>query len=322
MKALRLFLMLLAVSSLSFVFTSCEEEAKNEVDGKGDNFVRLPDASTGEPKLVLVELKPGTVNIPLAEILRDANSNSSLNQPVTVNLKIDQSLIDAYNADKEPEDQVELLPADLYQADALNVDIPAGDFSKFFNIKFDPSKLDPTKKYVLPLSISGASNNYKVRSGLDGVLFQFLIKNQYDGQYKVTGTMEDFANAALLGVYPLTFDLISNGANEVVVSDRDILGFPGHPISNAGANSYYGSFGLIVDFDEATGNITALKNYYGTPPDYVAGNTRSAELDPSGENRYDAATKTIKIKYWMNQPSVITPHRTAFDETWVYGGNR
>ncbi len=120
----------------------------------------------------------------------------------------------------------------------------------------------------------------------------------------------------------LTFDLISNGETQVIVNDRDILGFPGHPITSAGAASYYGSFGLILDFDLATGKITAIKNYYGTPPNYVAANTRSAELDPSGVNTYDAATKTIKIKYWMNQPSVITPHRTAFDETWVYSGDR
>lgn len=324
MKALRLFLMLLATATLGFVATSCEEEAKNEVDGVGANFVRLPDA-TDNPKLVLIELKPGTVTVPLAEILRDANSETSLNKPVTVNLKIDQALLNAYNAKLTGADTVkrlELLPASLYQADPLDVNMVAGDFSKFFNIKFDPSKLDPSKSYALPLSISGASDNYKIRNGLGSVVYQFLIKNQYDGKYTVTGTMVDFANPALTGLYPLTFDLISNGASQVVVNDRDVLGFPGHPILSGGATSYYGSFGLILDFDDATGKITSIKNYYGTPPNYVAANTRSAELDPSGVNTYNKATKTIKIKYWMNQPSVITPHRTAFDETWVYAGNR
>lgn len=321
MKALRLFLMLLATASLSLITTSCEEEAKNEVEGQGANFVRLPDA-TESPKLVLIELKPGTITVPLAEILRDANSEVSLNSPVTVNLKIDQALLNAYNATIDTADWLELLPATLYQADPLDINMAAGDFSKFFNIKFDPSKLDPAKSYALPLSIAGASNDYKIRSGLGGVVYQFLIKNQYDGKYKVTGSMVDLSNAALTGLYPLTFDLISNGASQVVVSDRDVLGFPGHPILSGGSPSYYGSFGLILDFDDATGKITAIKNYYGTPPNYVSGNGRSAELDPSGVNTYDKATKTIKIKYWMNQPSVITPHRTAFDETWVYDGDR
>lgn len=186
MKALRLFLMLLAASLFSFVFTSCEEDAENEVDGVGANFVRLPDA-LATPVIVGIELKPGTVNIPLAEILRDANSENSLNQPVTVNLKIDQALIDAYNADQDDENKVELLPASLYQADPLDVNMAAGDFSKFFNVKIDPSKLDASKKYALGLSISGASNNYKVRSGLGGAVYTFVIKNEYDGKYAAKG---------------------------------------------------------------------------------------------------------------------------------------
>jgi hypothetical protein len=61
-------------------------------------------------------------------------------------------------------------------------------------------------------------------------------------------------------------------------------------------------------------------NYYGQP----AGNTRSG-LDPSGVNQYDAATKTVRIKYNMTQSSLVpaAPHiRTTWDETWKYVGSR
>ena len=82
-------------------------------------------------------------------------------------------------------------------------------------------------------------------------------------------------------------------------------------------NTYYGSFGLIINFD-ASDNVSSLSNYYGQP----SGNGRSANVDPSGINKYDPATKTIKIKYWMDQPSVVTPHRTYFNETWKFVGPR
>ncbi len=310
---------MLLLGTTSLFFTACEEEAENAVDGVGDNFVRLPDAHSS-PVLVGLDARPGDVTVNLAEILRDANSESALNQPMTVSLKLDDAVIQEYNAGIDTADWLEPLPASLYAADPVQVNFAAGDFSKFFKVKLDPTKLDLSKKYALGISITSADNGYKVRNGQAKALYQFIIKNKYDGKYTVDGTMVDYANAGLTGLYPLTFELITNGANQVIVSDQ-LLGFPGHPILSAGSTSYYGSFGLILDFDD-TGKITAIKNYYGSAPDYVSGNGRSAELDPSGENRYDEATKTIKIKYWLNQPSVISPHRTLFDETWVYDSAR
>ncbi|MFN7116912.1 MAG: BT_3044 domain-containing protein [Saprospiraceae bacterium] len=270
MKALRLFLMLLAVASLSFVFTSCEEEAENEVDGVGANFVRLPDA-LATPVIVGIELKPGTVSIPLAEILRDANSQNSLNQPVTVNLKIDQTLIDAYNADKDDADKVELLPSSLYQADPLDVNMAAGDFSKFFNIKIDPSKLDPAKKYALGLSISGASNAYKIRNGLGGALYTFVIKNEYDGKYQATGVFH----------HPTAGDrdideekiLVTVNSNTVITNLGDLGG--------AGYQMF-----LTVNAD----NTVTIAPSGATP-----------NIDQSwGENYYDPATKSFHLHYSYN----------------------
>lgn len=316
MKALRLFLMLFAIASFSFMFSSCEEEGENQVEGVGDNYIKIPDGASS-PVSVFVDAVPGTYTQHV-DLIRDMNSASAANQPLDVTLEIDQSLLDAYNADN-PDATYELLPTSLYQADPLTVHFDPGVANVSFDFSFDPSKLD--KKYALPLKIVNAGNNVKVRTGLGSVLYTINAKNKYDGRYTVTGTMVDAANAALTGLYPMTWDLVSNGSKQVVVNDVEILGFPGHPILSSGNTSYYGSFGLIVDFDD-NNNIVAVHNYYGTPPNYVAANGRSAELDPSGENKYDPATKTIKIKYWMNQPSVITPHRTSFDETWTFTGPR
>jgi hypothetical protein len=73
---------------------------------------------------------------------------------------------------------------------------------------------------------------------------------------------------------------------------------------------------LIFD-PSGNGKVIDIKNPWGNPP----ANTRMPKLDPSGVNKWDAATKTIKIKYWMLQPSLVpdAPNiRVYFDETWTY----
>jgi len=58
----------------------------------------------------------------------------------------------------------------------------------------------------------------------------------------------------------------------------------------------------------------SVTNAYGQP----AGNTRAAELDPSGVNAYDPDSKTIKVKFFMTQKSLVpvAPYiRSQFDWT-------
>ena len=127
--------------------------------------------------------------------------------------------------------------------------------------------------------------------------------------------MVDYANAGLTGRYPMSVGMVTSGANTVRLYDY-VIGGVYHSISTPGL-SYYGSFGVEFTID-ASNNITKVINVYGQP----ASNGRSAEIDPSGANSWDPATKTLKVKYWMNQPSVIAGHRTSFDETFKYVGVR
>lgn len=99
------------------------------------------------------------------------------------------------------------------------------------------------------------------------------------------------------------------------------LGIPGYLILSGTSLSYYGSFGPVFTFDAITNKITSVTNFYGQP----AGNSRSAQLDPSGSNQYDPNTKTMTIKFWMNEPNAvpIAPHhRRLFINTLIYWGPR
>ena len=169
--------------------------------------------------------------------------------------------------------------------------------------------------YGVPVKISQVSNGI-ISGNFGNAVYSFGVRNKFDGAYTVTGTMVDYASAGLTGRYPMSAGLVTSGANTVRLYDNAIGGIY-HSILSGTSTSYYGAFGVEFTID-ASNKVTSVINVYGQP----SSNGRSAELDPSGANSWDPATKTLKVKYWMNQPSVIAGHRSAFDETFKYVGVR
>jgi hypothetical protein len=128
--------------------------------------------------------------------------------------------------------------------------------------------------------------------------------------------MVDAASATIHASYPNHVYLITQDGVSVGMWDLDVGNY-GHLIMSGTAYSYYGTFAPVFTFD-ASNNVISVTNIWGQP----AANTRSGQLDPSGINKFDPATKTLSVSYWMNQPSVISPHRTHFVEVYTYLGAR
>jgi len=255
----------------------------------------------------------------LIDVRRYPNSNAELNQPLTVKLTKNSGLIDAYNT-ANGTGYIEL-PANSYTllSDINAVTFQPGEAVKEIKISVDQSKLDLSEQYALGFSIADPGTNAVTISSLKDGLYAIGVKNKYDGHYQVTGTMTDYANANLTGAYPLDVFLITAGPNSVYMYDNAIGG-AAHSILNGGSLSYYGSFGPEFIFD-ANDNVTDVINVYGQP----AGNTRSAALDPSGTNKFNAADHSIDVNYFMKQPSVIAapPNiRVSFKEHFKYLGPR
>jgi len=146
-------------------------------------------------------------------------------------------------------------------------------------------------------------------------------RNQWDGRYRMEGTMTDHTNAAFGwkdNTYQYTLQTSSNSTDSLVSKD---LGFPGIIIGNTGGGitnaTFYSKFGLIMSFDAATNKVTSVTNYYGQPSS--AG--RSAVLDPTGVNAVDPATKNIRVKFFMDETGTAG-HKATFDVTLVYLGTR
>ncbi|HEY8398198.1 MAG TPA: DUF1735 domain-containing protein [Flavihumibacter sp.] len=290
--------------------------------GKGNTIVKVLNAE----RVLAFDAVSNPQTGLLIDVRREAPDEKNLNTPVVVKLDFDMAFIDEYNEKNGTE--YEPLPTEYYTTDipaapdgSYTISFAPGEFSKpiMFTLK-DATLLDFTKQYAFAYTITSADNGAQVSVNNSGFI-KVLVKNEWDGVYEVTGTMKDEA-AALDGVFPMTYHLITAGANVVEGYEAVELKYWGIPILNAGTPSYYGNFSPVFEFDPATNEIVKVTNIFGQPDPAT---TRSAGLDPSGENYYDPATKTIKVKFFMYQPSSIpaAPHiRVYFDWTMKRMGDR
>jgi Domain of unknown function (DUF1735)/Domain of unknown function (DUF4361) len=267
---------LIAVVATTFV--ACEPEGSDALLGKGSNFVRLVEGAN-ELNIFGVDLKPGDASTPLVQIIRDVNSNAELSKPASVSLKVDNSLITAYNtakakeAEEAQEDYVpfEPLPANIFKLSETSVQLASGDFGKVVNLIFDPTKLTSGVKYALGVSIDNAGE-YKTRNGLGSALFQIIAKNKYHGRYKAIGYFTHPVATSSRAIDRLK-ELVTVNENTVSAELGDLGG--------AGYN-----FNLTVNADNSvtitnTGAGGALKTDYQ-------------------KNFYDPATKSFNLKYSYN----------------------
>lgn len=243
-------------------------------------------------------------------------------EDITVTIGIDTAALSQYNAEQHKD--YDLIDTKLYTMPAT-VTIPKGTRTATIGLKIKSNHFDFSKSYVLPIQIKSASTG-TISGNFGTILLSLNAKNKYDGVYKVTGKMSDVINPAFVGLYTTgrlveyTFETIS--ATKCVVTDYiNWGGSPFVPFWTGTGISGYGSFSPVVEFDPATNKIISVENYYGQP----AGNTRSGKLNPAGVNIYDPASKSIKISYWMLQPSLVPapPNiRTSWEEEWKFVRSR
>jgi hypothetical protein len=312
-----------ALFSTVFLFSCIKEDAFFNTDTDESKRKQIVKIMGADESLVqrARDVLPTLDTFLLIDLRREPKSQAELNTPLTVKLIRNSALISSYNTANNT-NFIEL-PASSYTllTDINSITFQPGEFVKEIRIRLNKTSLSLSQSYALGFSIAEVGAGGQISNDMKNVLYAVGIKNKWDGLYAVTGSFSDVTNAAFTGAYPLNWELQTNGPTSCVVVDNENLGFPGFLFYTGTGYSYYGNFGLIVNFDPATNAITSVTNFYGQP----ASNTRSAQLDPTGANRYDEATKTISIKYFMLQPSAVAapPHiRARFDETWRYTGPR
>lgn len=302
------------------VFVSCVKKDDMYEENTDESARKQVVQITGADELIQFarDVKPTNDTFILIDVRRYPNNEAGLNQPLTVKLVSNPGLIDDYN-NANGTSYVEMPAGSFTLLDDINaVNFPAGEAIRTIRISVDQTQLDLSQQYALGFSISDPGSDAAANTTLKDALYNIGVKNKYDGHYLLTGTMVDAANSALTSAAPIEVDLETVGASSVILNPTQgpfAYGYL-YPILNAGSGSGYGSFTPIFNFD-ANDNIVSVENAYGQP----ASNGRSAEIDPSGLNKYNA-DKSIDVKYWMNQPSVIAGHRSAMDEHFKYIGPR
>ena len=204
-----------------------------------------------------------------------------------------------------------------------SVTIPKGQRSVALKVKIDTHQFTTDTQFALIQIKSVTNSGYIVSGNFNQLLFSCKVRHPYAGRYVCTGTYDDVTNAAFqhasigLGDEEYLIDLETVDGSTLIIGASPTFGGSNRYLFFTGTGfSYFGSFCPQFTFD-AAGNVIAVTNAYGQP----AANTRSAQLDPSGINKYDPATKTIKVSYWMNQPSSVpTPpyHRGHMVETYTF----
>ncbi|MDP4264338.1 MAG: hypothetical protein Q8941_17540 [Bacteroidota bacterium] len=213
----------------------------------------------------------------------------------------------------------EFLPDSAFQLLNITATPDPATHLAAFQLKIFTTKIDLAHNFAVAYTITSATGGAVIASNKTDDLITVSAKNKYDGHYSVTATAPfvDYSNAAFTGRYPLDVDLLTVNGTTVYMIDNAI-GIPSHSFLNNGGLSYYGSFGPVFTFNTATDALTTVVNYYGQP----SGNGRYANINPAGLNKWNSADRSIDVKYWMDQPTVITPHRVAFSEHFTYLGPR
>lgn len=311
---------ILIVGAVTMLFASCLKQGTMNTDpahasnviefaNTGDNITNsgVPGFYTDLGSVAAGASKSFNINVHYAGV-------GTAPSDITVTLAVDAATLASYNTTNGTD---KVVPAASVFSFPSSVVIKAGTTQTTVSAKITVSPdFNFNLAYGIPLKITNVSSGL-VSANYGSVVYSFGVRNIYDGSYTLTGTMVDAANPGLTGNYPVSVGLVTSGATQVQLYDNAVGGVY-HSILSGGSLSYYGAFGVVFNFD-ASNNVISVVNAYGQP----SGNTRSAQLDPSGVNKWDPVTKTLKVKYWMNQTSVFpTGHRVSFDETYTYVGPR
>jgi Domain of unknown function (DUF1735) len=328
MKYLSLSKSLAFLSVGVLLFSSCDKgEQIDPIGDGGQTIVKIVDPS-GEGKIGInigVVTTPQVLN--MVDVRRDVPNEAQLNRTMTVIVEDAPGAVSDYNA--QHGSNFEAIPAGQYTIDPANpkvgnnytVTFNPGEFAK--PIKFtipNATLLDLNKQYAFGFRLKSADADGKISAEFKTIVVEVGPINKWDGVYRVTGSMVDVANATFVGSYPLTFHLITTGANTCDAYDPD-YGIYGHVFDAAGTPNYYGSFMPALTFDPTTNVITSATNYWGQNSGV---NVRSCRLDPTGVNAVDGS-KNIRIKYILSQappPPGFNGDRVFFNETWTYVGPR
>lgn len=297
--------MLMFSTALAVVLSSCVKDKYDTGDLGSTGTVAVKFNEAPEKKAFFLPFTD-VKKTDLFSLRREATSDATMNQAVTVKLTAAPTMITNYNK-ANGENLVEL-PASFYTiansaytktATGYTVNLAPGAFASDLTIMLDGSKwIDLTQKYAVAFRITDA-NGLRINKGGDSVIAVLAIANKYDGIYEMTASMtaSDRPTVNATGsswTWPGDVWLVTTGANTVNLFDNWGFGTYILPIqSSTGSWSGFGSTNPRFTFNLATNELTAVTN--------STVGTRTFVIDPTGPNYFDPSTHAVYASFFMNQ---------------------
>lgn len=183
------------------LFSACEKvDTPDPIGDRGQKIFTIQDyGGTGANFLnsALIFSDPTSTSESLQYQIEYSTPTVS-SQDIMVTVGVDAAAVTAYNTSHASGPQYLLLPAAAYTLTTTQAKIPANQIiSEPFTITFNPSVIDVTKNYMLPITIknaTGAPADAKAASGT-GTAYFHLIGNPLAGLYTVVGTRYNYSGS-------------------------------------------------------------------------------------------------------------------------------
>ena len=292
------------VLCIAALMVSCLPETQTMGDA-GQTLVKL---YPGGFKLVAFDAKSTSQSAELFSIRRDVNSEANLKSTTTVELTQDPTVLTAYNTAHGT--NFVSLPANLgttnpaVTSGKMTVTFAAGEFVKSIVITCpNTNGFDFSKSYAYGFKVTSVTGAGTLSQAVaDNVVAQVLVKNAFDGKYKMKGfIMRPGDTGGLEGYFKdFAHTLSTSGAKSVKMTPNQLW-------ANGGGVGGIGTWEITV-------------NDAGAPPwpitvtDPIAVNWL---MDPTYPNRYDPVKKTFYFK--VNWGATV-PYIRGCTDTLVYSG--
>ncbi|MGC4100414.1 DUF1735 domain-containing protein [Ferruginibacter sp.] len=202
---------LLPLLLCGFVFNACKKVETPEPIGTGGQkiFSIMDYGGTGDNygNSALIFSDPSSTSEPL-DFQIDYSTPVVSDKDITITVGVDAAAVAKYNTANPTGPQYQLLPTNAYVLTTATGKIPAKQtVSEAFTITFNPSVIDVTKNYMLPITIKtadGAPADAKAASGT-GTAYFHLIGNPLAGVYTVTGTRYNYTGTVSWSGPPAPF---------------------------------------------------------------------------------------------------------------------
>jgi len=226
-------------------------------------------------------------------------SPNTLATATKITLAIDNSIVDTYNSSQNSVTYLPM-PANSFVFTATDVTIPAGQRSAIVSVTFYKNLLDPSKSYMLPIKIAGASGLNI--SGNMGIHYYHFIGNDFAGAYLQDFTRYNASDSTSAPINALSFTGQPAVFNPVTPTQFEVYsGYAGgiyrYEVSftktGNGAGALYSNFAVVINKDDVAAYEPPPNNIHLAQPAVFL----SSAYDPSKSYTYTEALKLFRFQY-------------------------